>query len=141
MSNQNAPHYDKTNLSSFSGKGETFETRQSGADPENKEEWIPDPSKSLSLPPARQRLFEDVMALYTGQATVERIRRYTPDAVYDDPYSYANDRYQIAAQWFTLPKIFKCENNSYEIVRNDDEVLQFKNQMVRTVYCKYVAHG
>lgn len=38
--------------------------------------------------------------------TVERVRRYTPDCVYNDQFVYANDRYKMAAQWFALPKLF-----------------------------------
>ena len=38
----------------------------------------PDPSKSIPLPPNRQRLIDDVIALYSCQPTVERVARYAP---------------------------------------------------------------
>jgi hypothetical protein len=75
-------------------KGTAFETRQSG---ERKEDWIPNPEKSLKLSEPRQKLLEDVLGLYCGEPSVERVRRYTPDAVYDDPLSYANDRYVLSS--------------------------------------------
>ena len=56
----------------------------------------------------------------------------TPAMVYDDQFVYANDRYKMAGQWFGLPKLFpKSENLGYEIVRNDDTLIQFKNKQVR----------
>lgn len=42
------------------------------------EDMEPDPSKSIKLPPNRQRLVEDVIALYSNGATVERVARYAP---------------------------------------------------------------
>jgi hypothetical protein len=110
-------------------KGENFETRQTGT---NKNSWIPDPSKSIKLEGPRQSLLDDIIDLYSGKPSIEMLKRYTSDSVYDDPFSYANDRYQIAAQWVALPKIFDCKHNGHEVVRNDSEVIQFKNSMVRS---------
>lgn len=57
------------------------------------------------------------------------MKRYTSDCVYDDQFVYANDRYKMAGQWFALPKLFKdSKNESYEIIRNDRDVIQFKNE-------------
>lgn len=37
----------------------------------------------------------------------------------------------MAGQWFALPKLFKAsKNEGYEIVRSDEEVIQFKNEQV-----------
>jgi hypothetical protein len=37
----------------------------------------------------------------------------------------------MAGQWFGLPKLFpKSENLGYEIVKNDDTLIQFKNKQV-----------
>lgn len=59
------------------------------------------------------------------------MKRYTPDCVYDDQFVYANDRYKMAGQWFALPKLFKSSiNEGYEIIRSDDEMIQFKNKQV-----------
>ncbi|KIJ14818.1 hypothetical protein PAXINDRAFT_163229 [Paxillus involutus ATCC 200175] len=59
----------------------------------------PDPSKSIKLSPARQRLVDDIIALYSCQPTIERVKRYTPDCIYDDQFVYANNRYKMAGQW------------------------------------------
>jgi hypothetical protein len=35
----------------------------------------------------------------------------------------------MAGQWFALPKLFKSsENKGYEIVKNDKDLIQFKNE-------------
>lgn len=49
--------------------------------------------------------------------------------MYDDQFVYANDRYKMAGQWFALPKLFKSSmNESYEVIRSDEEMIQFKNK-------------
>lgn len=108
--------------------GENFEVRQTATS----EDMHPDPSKSIPLPPARQRLLDDIIALYSCEPTRERVKRYTPDCVYDDQFVYANDRYKMAGQWFALPKLFKeSKNEGYEVIRNDPLLIQFKNEQVR----------
>ncbi|KAF2120168.1 hypothetical protein BDV96DRAFT_539901 [Lophiotrema nucula] len=105
--------------------GEHFEPRQTATS----EDYTPDPSKSIQLSPPRQRLVDDIIALYSCQPTVERVKRYTSDCVYDDQFVYANDRYKMAGQWFALPKLFKASiNESYQVIRSDDEMIQFKNR-------------
>ncbi|KAK3209105.1 hypothetical protein GRF29_69g809247 [Pseudopithomyces chartarum] len=70
-----------------------------------------------------------IIALYSCQPTVERVKRYTADCVYDDQFVYANDRYKMAGQWFALPKLFKSSvNESYEVIRSDEDMIQFKNK-------------
>ena len=60
---------------------------------------------------------------------MERVKRYTPDCVYDDQFVYANDRYKMAGQWFALPKLFnESKNLGYEIVVNQRDLIQFKNE-------------
>lgn len=109
--------------------GEEFEPRQTHPT----EDYTPDPSKSLPLSPARQALIDDIIALYSCQPTVERVKRYTPDCVYDDQFVYANDRYKMAGQWFGLPKLFKNSvNEGYQIVKNDKGLIQFRNEQVCT---------
>ena len=111
--------------------GENFEVRQTATS----DDYHPDPSKSIKLSPARQALMDDIIALYSCQPTRERVRRYTPDCVYDDQFVYANDRFKMAGQWFALPKLFKeSKNEGYEVIRNDQGVIQFKNEQVRTRY-------
>ncbi|KAI9663149.1 MAG: hypothetical protein M1821_008197 [Bathelium mastoideum] len=105
--------------------GEHFEPRQTSTS----EDYTPNPSKSLPLSPARQRLVDDILDLYSCKPSVEKVRRYTPDCVYDDQFVYANDRYKMAGQWFALPKLFTdSTNKAYEIVRSDNEMIQFKNE-------------
>lgn len=121
-------HSDTTHFTdNASAPGENFEARQTSTS----EDYKPDPSKSLPLNKARQALVDDVIALYSCQPTVERVKRYTPDCVYDDQFVYANDRYKMAGQWFALPKLFKksvCEG--YQVVKNDRDLIQFKNEQV-----------
>jgi hypothetical protein len=108
----------------MSAPGEHFEPRQTSTT----DDYTPNPSKSIKLEPNRQRLVDDILALYSCQPTIERVKRYTPDMVYDDQFVYANDRYKMAGQWFALPKLFsKSINNGYEVIRSDDEMIQFKN--------------
>jgi hypothetical protein len=131
--------------------GEQFEPRQTATS----EDYEPNPNNSIELSPQRQALVDDVrslqkpcntaqqhihinssaantlqiIALYSCQPTVQRVKRYTPDCVYDDQFVYANDRYKMAGQWFALPKLFKASiNESYEVIRSDDELIQFKNK-------------
>jgi hypothetical protein len=55
----------------------------------------------------------------------------TCDMVLIDPQVYANDRYKMAGQWFALPKLFKASKNErYEIIKNDRDLIQFKNEQV-----------
>lgn len=128
MSNPNEPKVDSTtNFPKLNSEtpGEQFEVRQTATS----EDYKPDPSKSLPLSPARQRLIDDIIALYSCEPTVERVKRYTPDCVYDDQFVYANDRYKMAGQWFALPKLFNAsKNEGYEIIKNDRDLIQFKNE-------------
>ena len=111
-----------------SAPGEQFEVRQTHAT----EDYKPDPSKSIKLSPARQALVDDIIALYGCEPTVERVKRYTPDCVYDDQFVYANDRYKMAGQWFALPKLFKASvNEGYQIVKDEPGLIQFRNEQVR----------
>ena len=105
--------------------GEHFEVRQTSTS----DDWHPDPSRSLALPPNRQALLDDIIALYSMQPTRRRVERYTPDCVYDDQFVYANDRYKMAGQWFALPKLFKSSvNEGYEVIKNEPGLIQFKNE-------------
>ncbi|KAK0276319.1 hypothetical protein LTR35_010644 [Friedmanniomyces endolithicus] len=109
----------------MSAPGEAFEPRQTATS----EDYTPDPSKSIKLPPNRQALVDDIIALYSCEPTIRRVERYTPDCVYDDQFVYANDRYKMAGQWFALPKLFKDSTNErYEVIKNEPGLIQFKNE-------------
>lgn len=110
-----------------SAPGENYEPRQTHPS----EDYTPDPSKSLPLSKARQALVDDILDLYSCKPTVQKVRRYTPDCVYDDQFVYANDRYKMAGQWFALPKLFKeSKNERYQIVKDEPGLIQFRNEQV-----------
>lgn len=90
-----------------SAPGENYEPRQTHPS----EDYTPDPSKSLPLSMERQALVDDIIDLYSCKPTVQKVKRYTPDCVYDDQFVYANDRYKMAGQWFALPKLFNESKN------------------------------
>ena len=118
---------DKRHFPSLTSQspGEQFEPRQTS----ETADWKPDPSKSLPLSPARQALLDDIIALYSCEPTVQRVKRFTPDCVYDDQFVYANDRYKMAGQWFALPKCFNASvNEGYQVVVNDRDLIQFRNE-------------
>ncbi|KAJ9115607.1 hypothetical protein QFC20_000932 [Naganishia adeliensis] len=108
----------------------------------------PDPFKSIKLPPNRQALVDDVIALYSCQPTIERVSRYAPNCIYDDQkfvlakpvrvlpfrFVYANNRYKMAGQWFALPQLFPAsKNEGYEIIKNEPTLIQFKNEQTWTM--------
>ncbi|KAK4117110.1 hypothetical protein N656DRAFT_773132 [Canariomyces notabilis] len=107
--------------------GKHFEPRQTNDTPSD---YTPNPSKSLPLSPARRALVDDIISLYELGATVERVRRYTPDAVYNDELGYADDRYKIAGQWFGLPYVFSAgKSKGHEVVTNDRDLIRFRHEM------------
>ncbi|KAL7619543.1 hypothetical protein AAE478_010083 [Parahypoxylon ruwenzoriense] len=117
---------DKTHFPQDSSlPGEHFEARQTHPTGD----YTPDPSKSLPLSPARQALVDDIVALYEMKPTVERVKRYTSDCVYNDQFVYADDRYKMAGQWFALPKLFKsARSRGYQVVTNDRDLIQFRHE-------------
>lgn len=127
----------KTNFATSGNvPGEHFEIRQTSSD----EDYTPDPSKSIPLSPARKALIEDIIALYEMKPTVERVKRYTPDCVYDDQFVYANDRYKMAGQWFALPKLFKAaKSHGYQVVTNDRDLIQFKHEEVCCLLTRFLS--
>lgn len=114
--------------------GENFEPRQTHPT----EDYTPDPSKSIKLSPQRQALVDDIIELYSCHPTVQRVRRYTSDCVYDDQFVYANDRYKMAGQWFALPKLFSdSSNHGYQVVKNEPGLIQFRNKQVRPPFLSH----
>ncbi|KAJ3849548.1 hypothetical protein EV368DRAFT_75644 [Lentinula lateritia] len=101
--------------------GEHFEPCQTAIS----DDYTPDQAKSFHLEPAKQRLVDDILALYSCKPTVERVKRYSSDCVYDDQFVYANDRYKMAVQWFASPKLFSASvNNGYQVVKNERDFFQ-----------------
>lgn len=75
MSSEAAPEIIARTRAAASGQtGESVEPRQTLPT----EDMEPDPTKSIPLPPNRQKLVDDVIALYSCQPTVERVARYAP---------------------------------------------------------------
>lgn len=52
-----------------------------------------------------------IIGLYSCRPTVQWVKRYTRDCVYDGQFVFANDRYKMARQWFALPKLFSASIN------------------------------
>lgn len=79
MSNANSiPSIIKETRGAASGTpAESVEPRQVTTT----DDMHPDPSKSIKLPPNRQALVDDVIALYSCQPTIERVSRYAPNCV------------------------------------------------------------
>ncbi|TQS36092.1 hypothetical protein Golomagni_03465, partial [Golovinomyces magnicellulatus] len=112
-------------MTSSSAPAKDFEPRQSF----ESGDWTPSPAKSLPLSPQRQALVDDIIALYNCKPTIERVKRYSPDCIYDDQFGYADNRFKVAGQWFALPKLFQAsENKGYEVTKNDPGLIQFKSE-------------
>jgi hypothetical protein len=82
MSNLTEPKVDATSdfpCKNSSTPGERFEVCQTFS-----EDYTPNPSKSFPLSPTRQALIDDMIALYSCEPTVEHVKLYTPDCIYDD---------------------------------------------------------
>ncbi|TID20221.1 hypothetical protein E2P81_ATG07521 [Venturia nashicola] len=100
----------------------------------------PDPSKNASSgvdyephPPGiriskeRQEIVNKITRLYSGSASEEDMLVYTEKAIYDDPWSYCEDRYRIAGQWYGIPKIMASSKTlATEIVSSTDSEMVFK---------------
>lgn len=114
--------------------GERFEPRQTARTDSELSDYTPNSSHSLPLSAARQALLDDILSLYCCKPTVDRVTRYTSDAIYDDEFSYANDRHKIAGQWFALPTLFHSgESLGHEVIKNDKNLIQLKNKQQWTL--------
>ncbi|KAF2143389.1 uncharacterized protein K452DRAFT_247919 [Aplosporella prunicola CBS 121167] len=123
-SSDNPEHQDQTAASS-SKTGEHAEHLQTSPS----EGYTPDLAKSVPLEPNRQSLIEDIIALYSCQPTVQRVKRYNFDCVYDDHFIHISDRdhYKVADLWVALPKLFKeSKNNGYQVIKNERAFIQLK---------------
>lgn len=91
-------------------------------------EFTPDPSQSLPLSPDRQAVLDAVVDLYSGRATEDLLLRlYAPSCVFNDPFTAADGRQEVAAQWLALPKIFgSIENKGVQVTESSPSTLQFK---------------
>ncbi|TVY85907.1 hypothetical protein LAWI1_G007549, partial [Lachnellula willkommii] len=84
---------------------------------------------AIPLPPSRQKIVDSICALYSGSASEEHMRVYAEKAVYDDPWSFCDDRFKIAGQWYGIPKIMGSSKTlATEIVSSTDKEIVFKLQ-------------
>ena len=63
-------------------------------------DYEPHPSESIKLSSDQQHIVNAITSLYSGSASEEDMRVYANEAIYDDPWSYCKDRYEIAGQWY-----------------------------------------
>jgi hypothetical protein len=78
MSEEQIPEIILRTRAAASGiPGEQVEPRQTLPT----EDMEPNPANSIPLPPNRQKLVEDIIALYSCQITVDRVARYAPCAL------------------------------------------------------------
>lgn len=74
-SNEQVPEIiTRTRVAASGQPGEQVEPRQTLPS----EDMEPNPANSIPLPPNRQRLIDDVIALYSCQPSIERVARYAP---------------------------------------------------------------
>ena len=70
----------------------------------------------------------------SSRCTAARLSNNTPRLRVRRQFVYANDQYNIVGQWCVLPKLFKDSHNAgYEIIMNDRDLIQFKNEQSWTV--------
>lgn len=74
MSEQIPEIITRTRAAASGIPGEQVEPRQTLPT----EDMEPNPANSIPLPPNRQKLVEDIIALYSCQITVDRVARYAP---------------------------------------------------------------
>ncbi|TVY17292.1 hypothetical protein LARI1_G005493 [Lachnellula arida] len=111
------PHPDPTKLASNPNTNTTST------------DYTPHPTSSIPLPPSRQKIVNSICALYSGSASEEHMRVYAEKAVYDDPWSFCDDRFKIAGQWYGIPKIMGSSKTlATEIVSSTDKEIVFKLQ-------------
>ncbi|PQE21557.1 FAD dependent oxidoreductase protein [Rutstroemia sp. NJR-2017a WRK4] len=54
--------------------------------------YTPNPSASIKLSPEREKILKGITSLYSGSASEEDMGVYTENAIYDDPWSYCDNR-------------------------------------------------
>ena len=59
-------------------------------------------SSAIPLSASRQKILTSICALYSGSASQEDMQVYAENAVYDDPWSFCDDRFKIAGQWYGM---------------------------------------
>ncbi|TVY23356.1 hypothetical protein LHYA1_G008201, partial [Lachnellula hyalina] len=92
-------------------------------------DYTPHPETSIPLSASRQKILTSICALYSGSASQEDMQVYAEKAVYDDPWSFCDDRFKIAGQWYGIPKIMGTSKTlATEVVSSTDKEIVFKLQ-------------
>ncbi|KAH6684771.1 hypothetical protein B0J14DRAFT_612638 [Halenospora varia] len=85
------------------------------------------PPNSIPVSTKREEIIRAITGLYSGSANTEDMLVYTEDAIYDDPWSYCEDWYKIAGQWYGIPKIMSTSKTlATEVVSSTDDEPIFK---------------
>ncbi|PYH45990.1 uncharacterized protein BP01DRAFT_32936 [Aspergillus saccharolyticus JOP 1030-1] len=107
----------------------SHEQRTHEPHPTPPENYTPDPTASLPLPPSRAAIHRHILNLYGGSASEADMQVYAPRAIYDDPFSYCDTRHKIAGQWYGIPKLFAhSETLATEVVANEADTMVWKQR-------------
>lgn len=97
-------------------------------------DYEPYPAKSLPISPAQSAIITHITNLYSGSASEDDMHVYSPQSIYDDPLSYCKNRYEIAGQWYGIPKLFSPSKTlKTEVVKAEPQELVFKLQQQYTL--------
>jgi hypothetical protein len=66
----------------------------------SKVDYTPHPSNCIPVSAAQQAIVDAICRLYSGSASKDDMQVYAENAVYDDPWSYCDDRFKVAGQWY-----------------------------------------
>ncbi|XXG95738.1 hypothetical protein Hte_002008, partial [Hypoxylon texense] len=110
-------------------------------------DYTPQPEKSIPISPSRKTIQQKILNLYGGSASEDDMKVYAEKAIYDDPFSYCDtrydstkgriwdryeltlSRYKIAGQWYGLPKLFtKLETLATEVTSSTEHELVWKQK-------------
>ncbi|KAF2493974.1 hypothetical protein BU16DRAFT_528142 [Lophium mytilinum] len=93
----------------------------------SKVDYTPYPEKSIPVSSEQQATVDAICRLYSGSASKDDMQVYAPTAIYDDPWSYCDNRYKVAGQWYGIPKIMASSRTlATEIVDASPSLLVFK---------------
>ncbi len=56
-------------------------------------DYEPHPDQSIPISASRKAIQQKIINLYCGRASEENMKVYAEQAIYDDPYSYCDTRY------------------------------------------------
>ncbi|ETS85033.1 hypothetical protein PFICI_03058 [Pestalotiopsis fici W106-1] len=112
---------------------EQFEPRPDAhklaGDVNGKVDYEPHPERSIKISTEHEQIMQKIINLYSGSASEDDMQVYDKDAVYDDPFSYCDNRYKIAGQWYGLPMVFSgLRTLKTEVVKDTPTEIIWKMQ-------------